>query len=762
MRLIGYACKSHAPPVCQVFLPLGDLTVVLGPNDSGKSTLLASLVRDLTGGHFGQDADTEHLIGGVFYGEISDHELQQIILATRVDRDRQLDGARPPFDDGLWTTKVARSDLERDGPQAVITDLSNRSGDGVRPILAALSASRIVAIECAGLNAIGRRVWNAYWCLEPIGQLGGDVADAVRASDLAPFRKTNSRGWRRSYEASHGQPLHLQVAVAPVAVISLGATLSIDMPQGLAVPADFETLRASVSDGITSAVNVWRHESKDAEREGDPLSGAEKEQRRAPRAWLEEHDAWFGVSYKASAICEFLSASANRLLPDFVSSRYRVRAELREVDEWFSSEPLRLVAWRPSAEAPEEFPIERVADGFQLWVQLALLRSLDAIRAVASLMKSLVSESYEHTQDAGHAPDETELELALEAAADADRRYEAVADEIGRVDVDLGDWISGELQGTLDALPDDDWTRASAGTRRFLIVDEPERHLHPRLQRAAAAWLAQTAHTTRAPLLLATHSPAFLSLPRSKATYVSVSRVDDNAYAKAFDPSDVTQLDELAQTMGYDRGELVGMVRVWLVVEGLTDKAVLDGLYGGALRCEGIEVVPMHGTAHWKAVLEADALWRFTTAPVAVMFDGLDAETIDRMKEASDAQLDELARSDKEPNEIKDMARLIRNVRSIGRQVHPVPFEPADILNALDETAVKDVFPRYPGHTTVAQAWQCHQKGTYNAFLKSRYDVEKSPEQFRAIASAMVRAETTSAVLDRAIEACRTLADAMT
>jgi hypothetical protein len=287
VRLTGYACKHHVPPVRQAFLPLGDLTVLLGPNDAGKSTLLGSLVRDLTGGHFGQEADTEHLIGGVFYGEVSDDELQQIILATLADRDSQLDGARPPFGDGLWTTKVARSDVESRGSQAVIADLSNRlSGEWARPILAALSASRIMAIECAGLNAIGRRVWNAYWCLDPIRQLGLDVADALRASDLAPFRETNSRGWRRIYEVIHGQPFHLQVPAAPVAVISLGATSRINMPQGLAVPADFGTLCASVSDGITSAVNVWRHAYEDVSLEGERPSDADKEQRRAPRAWL--------------------------------------------------------------------------------------------------------------------------------------------------------------------------------------------------------------------------------------------------------------------------------------------------------------------------------------------------------------------------------------------------------------------------------------------------------------------------------------------
>ena len=106
------------------------------------------------------------------------------------------------------------------------------------------------------------------------------------------------------------------------------------------------------------------------------------------------------------------------------------------------------------------------------------------------------------------------------------------------------------------------------------------------------------------------------------------------------------------QELGFDRGELLTLVNLWLVVEGTTDKAVLDTLFTKKLHSAGIKVVPIHGVAKWKAVLDSEALWQFTTASVAVMFDGVPAERVAEMSEMTPDELLAISKS-RESEEVK-------------------------------------------------------------------------------------------------------------
>jgi len=204
------------------------------------------------------------------------------------------------------------------------------------------------------------------------------------------------------------------------------------------------------------------------------------------------------------------------------------------------------------------------------------------------------------------------------------------------------------------------------------------------------------------------------------------------------DPADLQQLDELALEMGFDRGELLTLVNLWLVVEGLTDKETLDILFTAELRGAGIEIVPLHGTAKWQAVLESDALWRFTTAKVAVMFDNVSAEKVSEIQAMSTSDLDALRRSSHEANEIKDLASLSGAVRRQDKTIVPIANPLPDLLNHLDETAIRLAFPDYPGHAAAERAWLKYNKGRRGDFLRQRYGVEKTPAAFGQIATDMV------------------------
>lgn len=776
MRLTGYACRHPEPPLRKAYLPLGELTVLIGPNDSGKSSLLRAAVRDLQGGHFGQGKETDKLIGGVFYAEVSSAELAALIRTSEGGRRRSgfsqgYKGARPPFDEGLWSPSLEMDDLKDEAIATVWSALSQRqtdTGEARDVILAALRESTTVAIECAGRAAVGERlVWNIYWCLPPADQLGQEVLAALTASDLQPFKRQRERAEGQSgitrgmYEVFHGRPTHLWVGGAPICIVSFGMTTQIPMPTGLAVPADFTALHAAVRESATALINRAVYAISDATLDGEEdLTSEDRARRYPPRAWLAENDGWVGLSEDAIATFHFVSAATNRRLPDFLRDRYELDVFVADVDKWFSSEPIRLIARpRNGGSLFEEFPVEEVAEGFRLWFQLALLNALEDAGRVESLLGLRASDWYDHALAGTAGPDGEPDPDELEAADEAERRFQDVRAALRDLEAGNGEWVSGELEATLAAVPGDDWTRGGTRERRVFVVDEPERHLHPRLQRQAAAWLARTATASRAPLLVATHSPAFLSLPAEAATYISVHRTAEELRLESFDAADLDALSGFSTEMGYDRGELISAVSVWLVVEGATDKAVLETLYDNELRQAGIEVVPLHGTAKWQALLDADALWRFTNAPIAVRFDRISEETVDALASKSDDELQALSRSGSEPNEVKDMAKLIRSIQGLGRRVYPVPSEGADILVDLDEESIRTVFPDYPSHEEAQAAWERHDKGTIDAFLKRKFGVEKSPDAFAAIAHDMATKGKLAPALEAAIDCCRKLGE---
>jgi hypothetical protein len=201
-------------------------------------------------------------------------------------------------------------------------------------------------------------------------------------------------------------------------------------------------------------------------------------------------------------------------------------------------------------------------------------------------------------------------------------------------------------------------------------------------------------------------------------------------------PEDAQQLEEIASTMGFDRGELLTLVNLWLVVEGLTEKGALEILFAAELRAAGIEVVPLHGTSKWQAVLDSDALWRFTTAKVAVLFDNMPAHKVTEMQAMSTAELNALRKSSHEPNEIKDLSSTMGALARQGKTITPIPNPLPDLLNHLDDGAITRVFPDYPGHAAAEAAFEKQSKGR-SEFLRKRYGVKKTPEAFGEVAAEM-------------------------
>jgi AAA domain, putative AbiEii toxin, Type IV TA system len=768
MKLVGYACRHPDPPLRTAFLPLSDLTVLLGPNDSGKSSLLRAVERDLDGGHFDRvDDERAKLIGGVFYVEVSDNELGAIVATAAKTRDEQrskygprTQGRRPPWDDGVWAPSRYESPCPEDPRQWI--ELLRSDAPARQPILDALEDSRLVAVECAGRNQIGQRVWNVYWCLPALIGMKQELREAVGGSDL-PFiarKRDGTPPYRVGfYIVSHGNAEHLHVDGAPIPMVSLGPYVDLPMPVGVAAPADFTAIRNEVDRGITRLVDVVHHCHHDVTLDGDPLSLEEERERESPRGWVERDGDDYEITGAAYAAAEFLSAATTRLLPEFVTRSYVLEVQLRRLDEWLQDAPfdIRLRSRAEGIAAPD-FPVERAADGHRLWIQLALLDALEQVSIVESVIWQRASEAYEAERQVGTVdPRDVAIDSYFVERDAMSKRLQEVIDAFCGTNYDDGELPGGEIGEALTRTPTDEWVRGGARDRRFFLVDEPERHLHPRLQRAAASWLASTTSERHAPCLVATHSAPFLGLSAASARYVQVTRAGEQASLRAMNPEDAQQLEELASTMGFDRGELLTLVNLWLVVEGLTEKEAFETLFAAELRVAGIKVVPLHGTSKWQAVLDADALWRFTTAKVAVLFDNIPAQKVTEMQAMSTVELNALRKSSHEPNEIKDLSSLMGALARQGKTITPIPNPLPDLLNHLDDGAITRVFADYPGHAAAETAFEKQGKGR-SEFLRKRYSVEKTPEAFGQIAADMVARGVKPRGLADIVEFCSDIA----
>ena len=181
-----------------------------------------------------------------------------------------------------------------------------------------------------------------------------------------------------------------------------------------------------------------------------------------------------GLSYKvapgARAACAFVSAAANRGLPPFVAERYSVRARLRPLPEWFGVDPLDLELRDAPGRGTGEFSIEHVAEGFRLWVQLALLDALEDAARVESFLLRLASHWRGGAETASqmYALEDEDAEVADSNADQLWEQFDTAVDELLDLEVADPGWLSGELADFLAEAPEDDWTKSRGRTGRLV------------------------------------------------------------------------------------------------------------------------------------------------------------------------------------------------------------------------------------------------------------------------------------------------------
>ncbi len=260
--------------------------------------------------------------------------------------------------------------------------------------------------------------------------------------------------------------------------------------------------------------------------------------------------------------------------------------------------------------------------------------------------------------------------------------------------------------------------------------------------------------------VITTHAAEFLSLPGSALYHVT--RDAEGARAIPLRAQDVLTLDaaSAASEVGLGRGDLLSLVRAFVIVEGEHDAALVRTWLAEELSAAQATVLPLRGTPHLNTILDCQMLLTYTTAEIIIV--------LDRARDALRAAWQD-AMSGPAARRSKRLASERRRIQSSGRE----SSEEAklwELMNAavgshaakrlhIHPLSKPDVMEYLPAHRLTGQSddtWpalvkQWGHRGEFKNWLRQRGAVISSsrlaylasdqppPEEFRALGSAIVR-----------------------
>jgi len=400
-----------------------------------------------------------------------------------------------------------------------------------------------------------------------------------------------------------------------------------------------------------------------------------------------------------------MESAATRLAPEMVQERYRftITVSTRSVLTGVAPMQYVLESVIPDCTGLGRFKTEDAADGLRIWVQLAFLQAVEGIRRHAATLHWILDQQLASIEDMfGHLKEAMGEDLDFdEESLSGDRDIDAAGGAVPYIQGSIREMVE-EFAGNRDQFIENLWLPSLEGKLpvRFadpslgaewlrapiFLVDEPEQHLHPRAQRDLARWLADLGRTNRSQTLIITHTVPFID----QADTIVYVRRDTAGRAKVTaSTEDITALNEIAGDLGLNRGELLTGISLFLFVEGVSDKHVLEGMFGDRLRRCGVAVVPLHGVRQLRQILDATVLLHFSTAKTAVLVDSLDEHEIAAML-ADSVRLEAARHSPK--IEERELANLLREAADQGRPAEPLGLPKHDIFFLLDPAAIQETW----------------------------------------------------------------------
>lgn len=175
----------------------------------------------------------------------------------------------------------------------------------------------------------------------------------------------------------------------------------------------------------------------------------------------------------------------------------------------------------------------------------------------------------------------------------------------------------------------------------LFLCDEPEMGLHRSAEEALPSGLSAVAREADAAIVVATHSAPMLNAWEVEKLYVARAPKGASTCRPLRDVVGTTwgDRDRLLEQLGLTPADILQLVRVFVVVEGAHDQAIIESLLAEDLRDATASVIATGGAKSLPSVAEASLIWDYTDADVVVVLDNIAASEVvplwDRARDAA-------------------------------------------------------------------------------------------------------------------------------
>jgi hypothetical protein len=411
----------------------------------------------------------------------------------------------------------------------------------------------------------------------------------------------------------------------------LGEQLAVGVKRNIPRPVVFAPGRNPLQEGDAAAEDAVLGL---VEHLMEPSKDAEQRERRHPFAIYLGH---------AARLADLLQQHANQLLPRFVADAGSLKLGIAHPGEWHTRRATAMFTGGLTGDVA----VDDLPSGLRTWALAAISFAQAQLQGAAWTGVDEVRDTFRCEPD------------GLDAIYDSGSGWTAKHNAFRRSD-------PASLTPQLPAAPN-----------VLYLLDEPEAHLHLTAQRDVVEAVASLAAASRG-VLVATHSLGFLDTPPGRTQILTL-----HASAAKIRSSSWTGLRDLtvhAGTLGITPSALAQACRGVLVVEGRTDREIIDLYSGIDLDKERIVVVVLQGVDHALGIAELEFLHTLRI-PIYVLFDHVRREAIEN---ALDGKIG-ARRFTKEEIGLTTLHNALRDRRL---SVICLPFQHIDIVRAIPEAEI--------------------------------------------------------------------------